>query len=164
MCALCFGTHSHRISRSVKSGIQTHVESCRDGGVWIVQQLFLIVVTFVSGGSPRSPKERRATVGQLVVPFLIWPDIRCIWYLKHPTTIEIKHQTFKLHFRMQQESEKLYFGFQFGNYSLLSLWYQSVELDQFDEKCKHMDIKVKPKQIQVHNVFGFNVSKDLFLC
>lgn len=62
---------------------------------------------------------------------------------------------------MQQGPEKLYFGFHGFNYTILSLSYQSVELYQFEGKCKHKDITVKRKQIQIHNVFSFKGSASM---
>lgn len=54
------------------------------------------------------------------------------------TTAEFKCQTFKLRFGVQQGAEKEYFGFQFGNYTLLSCLCQSVNRkgweNQFREK------------------------------
>lgn len=48
------GTHNNRMSCLVRSAIQTHIDSCQEGGVQ-----FLVVVPRVSVGSLRSPKTGR---------------------------------------------------------------------------------------------------------
>lgn len=89
---VCFGTHSDRISRSVKSGIQTHVESC--GRWWALN----CAATFLDSNHiglwwifqvTWRKKTHNGTIGERkwwVLPVLIWFTVHMIvqecWMLR----------------------------------------------------------------------------------